>query len=67
MGLSTKTYDKLASALKEDVISYIQRDERYVEFMIGIIPDAIKENLGEVDENVLGELSFCIMDKTMLV
>jgi hypothetical protein len=66
MGLSNKTYDELAKALKEDVISFINNDERYVNFMLEVIPDAIKENLGTVDEDVLMQLSYCIMDKIFL-
>jgi hypothetical protein len=66
MALSNDTYDKLASALKEDVIRYIESDERYVEFMLDIIPDAVNQHLGEVDYDVISTLSFCIMDKIIL-
>jgi hypothetical protein len=66
MALSSDTYDKLASALKEDVIRYIESDERYVEFMMDIIPDAVNQHLGEVDYDVISTLSFCIMDKIIL-
>jgi len=66
MGLSNETYDKLASALKDDVLNYIQSDERYVEFMLAVIPDAVTDNLGPVDIDVLSTLSFCIMDKIIL-
>jgi hypothetical protein len=66
MGLSAKTTQNLASALKEEVIDYIHKDERYVLFMQEIIPDAIREKLGNMDEEVLYELSTCVMDSMCL-
>jgi hypothetical protein len=48
------------------VIDYIHNDERYVDFMMELVPDAICSKLGEVDQNVLVELSMCVMDKIML-
>ena len=66
MGLSAKTTQKLASALKEDVIDYIHKDERYVLFMQEVIRDAIAEKLGQMDEDVLCDLSHCIMDSMCL-
>lgn len=66
MALSAKTTQNLASALKEEVIDYIHKDERYVLFMQEIIPDAIREKLGNMDEEVLYELSFCVMDSIYL-
>jgi hypothetical protein len=66
MSLSNETYQKLSSALKNEVIDYIHNDERYVDFMMELVPDAICSKLGEVDQNVLVELSMCVMDKIML-
>lgn len=66
MGLSTKTTQNLASALKEEVIDYIHSDERYVLFMQEVISDAIREKLGQMDEDVLCDLSHCIMDSMCL-
>lgn len=66
MGLSAKTTQNLASALKEEVIEYIHSDERYVLFMQEVIRDAIADKLGNMDEDVLCDLSHCIMDSICL-
>ena len=63
MTLSNQTYNKLASALAPEVIDYIQKDERYVMFLHEIIPDAVVDKMGQIDDEVLFELSMCIMDK----
>ena len=66
MALSSKTIHNLTSALKDEVIDYIHKDERYAEFMMEMIPDAITKTLGEIDGDVLYELSFCVMDSICL-
>jgi hypothetical protein len=63
MTLSNQTYSKLASALAPEVIDYIHKDERYVLFLQEIIPDAVVDKMGKIDDEVLFELSMCIMDK----
>jgi hypothetical protein len=62
MALSHSTINKLASALVPEVIDYIYQDERWCEFMHEVIPDALQEQLGEIDEELKYELSVCIMD-----
>ena len=66
MTLSNKTFQKLADALAPEVVDYIFADERWVELMHEIIPDAVKDKLGDVDENILLELSLCIMDRIVV-
>jgi hypothetical protein len=66
MSLSNATFNKLADALKSEVVSYIVQDERYVEFLMDMIPDAIQEKLGPIDDIVLYELSLCVMEKIEL-
>ena len=66
MSLSNATFNKLADALKSEVVSYIVQDERYVEFLMDMIPDAIQEKLGPMDDIVLYELSLCVMEKIEL-
>lgn len=63
MTLSNQTFNKLASALAPEVIEYIHSDERYVLFLQDIIPNAVVDKMGPLDEEVLFELSMCIMDK----
>jgi hypothetical protein len=63
MALSHQTINKLASALVPEVIDYIYQDERWCEFMHEVIPDALQEQLGEIDEELKFELAMCIMDR----
>lgn len=63
MGLSSKTYQNLAAALLPEVVEYIFDDDRWVDFMQEIVPDAVKEKLGDLDEDILYELSLTIMDR----
>jgi len=66
MALSSQTVSNLANALKPEVIDYIYTDERLCEFLHEIVPDAIKSKLGPVDEDVLFDLSLCVMDRIIL-
>lgn len=63
MALSTRTTQNLATALSPEVIDYIMQDERWVDFLQEIIPDAIEHKIGGIDEDLKFELSLCIMDK----
>jgi|SaaInlStandDraft_1057018.scaffolds.fasta_scaffold88673_2 hypothetical protein len=62
MPLSNSTIRGLADALTEDVVSYIFDSERYAEFMQEMIPAAIENKLGEIDEDVKYDLAMCVMD-----
>jgi hypothetical protein len=66
MALSNTTISKLADALVPEVIDYIYEDERWCEFLHEVIPDAIQDKLGAVDEEMLYELALCIMDRLFL-
>jgi hypothetical protein len=63
MTLSTKTINNLASALVPEVIEYIYQDERWSDFMHEVIPDALQDTLGPIDDDLKFELAVCIMDR----
>jgi len=63
MALSHQTINKLASTLVPEVIDYIYQDERWCEFMHEVIPDALQEQFGEIDEELKFQLAMCIMDR----
>jgi len=63
MTLSNKAIQSLAEVLAPEVIDYIHEDERYVEFMMEIIPDAIQDKLGPISEELMNELPMCVMDR----
>jgi len=66
MALSEQTISNLASALVPEVIDYIYEDQRWCEFMHEVIPDALKDKLGKIDEDLKFELAMCIMDRISL-
>ena len=66
MALSNQTIQNLASAIAPEVIDYIEKSEEYVEFMMEMLPQAIKEKLGPIDEQLATELEFCVMDRIYL-
>ena len=63
MALSEQTINNLADALVPEVIDYIYQDERWCEFMHEVIPDALQDKLGKIDEDLKFELALCIMDR----
>ena len=66
MTLSAKTIQNLAAALTPEVIDYINNDERWVELMMEVIPDALESKIGKLDCDLMMELSMCIMDRIYL-
>jgi hypothetical protein len=66
MALSNQTISNLADALVPEVIDYIYEDERWCEFMQEVVPDALKDKLGEIDEDLKFDLAMCIMDRICL-
>ena len=66
MALSQKTLIQLAEALKPEVINFIYDDERFHEFMMQIVPEAINATLGDVDDMIAAELSMIICERINL-
>ena len=62
MALSNSTIHKLAAALTPEVIEFIYKDERWVEFMMEMVPEFLDKQMGEMDDDLMVELSQCIMD-----
>lgn len=67
MALSESTIQRLADALSDDVAQFITEDERFFDLMVELIPDAIRDKLGDVDDMVLAELSMCISGQIRLI
>ena len=67
MALSESTTQRLADALSDDVAQFITEDERFFDLMVELIPDAIHDKLGNVDDMVLAELSMCISGQLRLI
>ena len=56
MPLSEDTLQKLADTLVDDVIDYINDDDRLKDFYLELIGDAVSENLG--NKNAAGTCTF---------
>ena len=67
MGLSALSYAKLADALVEDVATYIREDERFQELILELLPEAIHEHLGDVNIDVVANLTAHIAPKLYLM
>jgi len=66
MALSNQTIQSLSDALTPEVVDYIYQDERWVTFLHEVVPDAIISTLGQVDDEVLFDLSMCVIDSLVV-
>ena len=66
MALSAKCVSKLADALKEDIINQIYEDERYMEMMTDMVGDALREKLGDIDDDLYFDLGMVLIDRIEL-
>lgn len=64
--LSDEGEERLVNAIKPDVIDYIYNDERWAEFMMEVICDAIREKLDITDDIIVSNLAVQVMDKMTL-
>ena len=67
MALSENTIQRLAEALADDVASYIADDERFFDLIVELIPEAVQDKLGNVDDTVLAELSMSLSGQLRLI
>ena len=63
---SDTTLNQLANALVDDSIQYILDNERFIKIIDETIEASIRDRLGEVEEEVLGELRDYIMERISL-
>lgn len=66
MALSNKTIQNLAIALTPEVINYIYADERWVDFMMEMIPEAVIDQLKTEDYDLVAELACAIQENIIL-
>ena len=66
MSLSNSTIKNLSIALTPEVINAIYSDERWVDFMMEMVPEIVTEKLGTEDIDLVTEISMCIMDNIVL-
>lgn len=66
MALSNKTIQNLAVAMTPEVIKFIYADERWTDFMMEMIPEAVATELKTEDYDLVAEIAMCIMDNIVL-
>jgi hypothetical protein len=66
MTLSNQTIRNLASALVPEVVTYIYEDQRWCDLLHEVIPDALQDKLGPIDEDLKFVLTLFIMDRICL-
>ena len=66
MSLSTKTLQLLAKTLAPTIAEKIMQSEEFAEFLHTMIPAMIETELGEVEDDVLFDLSLITMEKMSL-
>lgn len=66
MTLSNKTIHKLSQALAPEVAEKIFESERWVDLMHEMVPEIIQAEMGEIEEDLLLEISMVVMDKIWL-
>lgn len=66
MYLSTQSVSKIADALKPAVLEYIYSDEAFTEYMQTAVTKAIRDTMGDMDEDLLFELGMLIFDRIEL-
>ncbi len=60
--LSADTIQKLADALTDDAIKYLETDEEVIETLVSVIGRFLTDRMGQMDDTLLNELSFIIFD-----
>ena len=66
MALSNQTIHNLSVALTPEVIKYIYDDERWMDFMMEMIPEAVAHTIKSEDMDLVSELAACIFDNIHL-
>ena len=67
MALSNESIQALAKAITAEVVEEIFASDAYVEFMMQTIPNVICDKMGDIDDELLGELSFMVFDNIDIV
>ena len=57
MTFSDSTISKLADAMSRDIADEINEDDRFITMMMDLIVEVITDKMGQIDEDLLYELS----------
>ena len=60
--ISAKSLNKIAAALAPEVVEYIYNDERWFEFLMEVVTDAVVDKMGQLDCELHTELCCAISE-----
>jgi hypothetical protein len=61
--LSDATIEKLADALTDDAIKYLELDEEYIETLVSVINRFLTDRMGQMDDTLLSEICLGIFEQ----
>jgi hypothetical protein len=64
--LSNKALNLLAAAIAPKVVEHIFESDEWVTLCHEVVPGGVIKEIGEVDEDLLFELSLAVMDRIVL-
>ena len=63
MALSNKSMNNIAKAIVQEVVEDLFESDEWTDFLMTNIGGIIVDKLGQVDDDVLGELIMCVADR----
>lgn len=63
MSLSNKSMNNIAKAIVQEVVEELFESDEWIEFLHTNIGEIIVNKLGQIDDEVLGELIICTADR----
>jgi hypothetical protein len=64
--ISAKSLNKIAAALVPEVVEYIYNDDRWFDFLVEIVSDAVADKMGKLDCELHSELCYAISEHISL-
>ena len=64
--LSNKAIKILADKIAPEIIDELAMSETFIQFLHQHIPPLIDDKLGECDDDLMFDLTLCLMDKVLL-
>jgi len=66
MALSDQSLNRIADAMVKEVVEDLFESDEWTDFLMTNIGGIIVDKLGQVDDDVLGELIMCVADRISL-
>lgn len=63
MALSNQSLNRIAAAMVQEVVNDLMDTDEWTDFLMTNIGGIIVDKLGQVDDEVLADLSMCVQDR----